>query len=75
MSQFQTYYPECSQNEQKRIKKETAIKLTNVLEANEILQEHLLLIRIDGLPEEMQGLIADFSPVIAAQKRLVKFEF
>ena len=75
MSHLQTYYPECSQNEQKRIKKETAIKFTNVLEASEILQEHLLLIRINGLPEEMQELIADFSPVVAAQKRLVKFEF
>ena len=75
MSQFKTYYPECSQNEQKKLKKETAIKLTNVLKANEILQEHLLLIRIGDLPEEMKGLIAEFSPVIAAQKRLVKFEF
>ena len=75
MSHLQTYYPECSQNEQKRIKKETAIKFTNVLEASEILQEHLLLIRINGLPEEMQELIADFSPVVAAQKCLVKFEF
>jgi hypothetical protein len=75
MSQFKTYYPECSQNEQKRIKKETAIKMVNVLEANEILQEHLLLIRIDKLPEEIQGLVAAFSPVVAAQKRLVKFEF
>jgi hypothetical protein len=75
MSHLQIYYPECSQNEQKKLKKETAIKMANVLEANEILQEHLLLIRIDGLPEDIQGLIAAFSPVVAAQKRLVKFEF
>ena len=75
MSQFQTYYPECSQNEQQKIKKETAIKIFNVIEANEILQEHLLLIRINGLPEDIQGLIGDFSPIVAAQKRLVKFEF
>lgn len=75
MSQFKTYYPECSQNELKRIQKETAIKMANVLEANEILQEHLLLIRINDLPEEIQGLIANFSPAVATQKRLVKFEF
>jgi hypothetical protein len=75
MSHLQIYYPECSQNEQKKRKKETAIKLTNVLEANEILQEHLLLIRIDSLPAEIQGLIANFSPIVAAQKCLVKFEF
>lgn len=75
MSQFKIYYPECSQNEQNRIKKETAINIFNVLEASEILQEHLLLIRINGMPEDIQGLVAAFSPVVVAQKRLVKFEF
>ena len=75
MSHLQIYYPECSQNEQNRLKKETAINIFNVLEANETLQEHLLLIRINGLPEDIQGLVAAFSPIVAAQKRLVKFEF
>ena len=74
MNHLQIYYPVCLQDEQKRIKKETAIKFTDVLD-DEVLQEQLLLVRINDLPEEIQGLVAAFSPVVAAQKRLAKFEF
>ena len=64
MSHYKVYYPECSQNEQNRIQKK-----------NEILEERLLLARIDRLPFFLQQLIGEFSPVVAAQKPLVKYEF
>jgi len=64
MSHLKVYYPECSQNEQKRIKKE-----------NEILEERALLSRIDRLPYFLQRLIGEFSPVVKKQKLLAKYEF
>ena len=64
MSHFKVYYPECSQNEQNRIRKE-----------NEILEERLLLARIDRLPYFLQLLIGEFSPVVTEQRALVKYEF
>jgi hypothetical protein len=41
----------------------------------EICQEHILLVRIDELPKELQGLVAEFSPVVQNLKKLLKFEF
>ena len=64
MSHLKVYYPECSQNEQNRIRKE-----------NEILEERLLLARIDRLPYFLQRLIGEFSPIVIKQKFLVKYEF
>ena len=68
MSHFKLYYPECSQNEINRINKK-------LLEEKEVLEEKTLLARINRLPEFLQMLVADFSPIILEQKRLVKFEF
>ena len=64
MSHLKVYYPECSQNEQNRIRKE-----------NEVLQELALLARIDRLPYFVQILVGEFSTVVAHQKLLVKYEF
>ena len=64
MSHLKVYYPECSQNEQNRIRRET-----------EILEERALLNRIDRLPYYLQMLIGEFSPVVAEQRPLVKYEF
>lgn len=64
MSHLKVYYPECSQNEQNRIRKE-----------NEILEERALLSRVDRLPYFLQMLVGEFSPVVAHQKMLVKYEF
>ena len=64
MSHFKVYYPECSQNEQNKIRKE-----------NEILEERLLLARIDRLPYFLQRLIGEFSPIVIKQKFLVKYNF
>lgn len=64
MSHFKVYYPECSQNEQNRIKKE-----------NEILEERILLSRVNRLPYFLQRLIGEFSPVVTEQRALVKYEF
>jgi len=64
MSHFKVYYPECSQNEQIRIRKE-----------NEILEERVLLARINRLPYFLQRLVGEFSPVVENQKSLVKYEF
>jgi hypothetical protein len=64
MSHFKVYYPECSQNEQNRIRKE-----------NEILEERLLLARIDRLPYFLQRLIGEFSPFVVKQQFLVKYEY
>jgi hypothetical protein len=64
MSHLKVYYPECSQNEQNRIRKET-----------EILEERVLLSRIDKLPYYLQMLVGEFSPVVAEQRPLVKYEF
>jgi hypothetical protein len=64
MSHFNVYYPECSQNEQNRIRKE-----------NEILEELALLSRIGRLPYFIQRFIGEFSPVVIKQQFLVKYEF
>jgi hypothetical protein len=64
MTHFKVYYPECSQNEQNRIRRET-----------EILEERALLSRIDKLPYYLQMLVGEFSPVVAEQRPLVKYEF
>ena len=42
---------------------------------NELLQEQMLLERINRLPEFIQSLVGEFSPVVANQKALVKCEF
>jgi hypothetical protein len=64
MSHFKVYYPECSQNEQNKVRKE-----------NEILEERALLNRIDRMPYFLQRLIGEFSPVVVKQKVLVKYNF
>jgi hypothetical protein len=64
MSHFKVYYPECSQNEQNKIRKET-----------EILEERVLLARIDRLPHFIQMLVGEFSPVVEKQRALVKHDF
>jgi len=64
MSHFKVYYAECSQNEQNIIRKK-----------NEILKEQILLAYIDCLPECLQRLIGQFSPVVIKQRALVKYEF
>jgi len=64
MSHLKVYYPECSQNEQNKIRKE-----------NEIIAERLLLARIDHLPYFLQRLIGEFSPFVIKQQFLVKYEF
>jgi len=68
MSHFKVYYPECSQNEQNRINKK-------LLEEKEVLEEKILLARINLLPEFLQMLIGQFSPVVAQQRPVVKYEF
>jgi len=68
MSHFKVYYPECSQNEQNRINKK-------LLKEKEVLQEKILLARINLLPEFLQMLIGQFSPVVAQQRPVVKYEF
>ncbi len=64
MSHLKVYYPECSQNEQNKIRKE-----------NEIIEERLLLARIDRLPYFLQRLIGEFSPFVIKQQFLVKYNF
>jgi len=64
MSHFKVYYPECSQNEQNRIKKE-----------NEILEERILLARVNRLPYFLQRLVGEFSPVVSKERALVKYKF
>ena len=64
MSHLKVYYPECSQNEQNKIRRET-----------EILEERALLNRIDKLPYFLQRLIGEFSPLVIKQRALVKYEF
>jgi hypothetical protein len=64
MSHLKVYYPECSQNEQNKIRKE-----------NEIIEERLLLARIDRLPYFLQRLIGEFSPFVVKQQFLVKYEY
>jgi hypothetical protein len=64
MTHFKVYYPECSQNEQNRIRKE-----------NEVIEERLLLDRVNRLPYFLQRLIGEFSPVVEKQRALVKYEF
>lgn len=54
------------------IKINTAIDLPT---EEEIYQEHILLVRIDELPKELQGLVAEFSPVVQNLKKQLKFEF
>ena len=68
MSHFKVYYPECSQNEQNRINKKR-------LEETEILKEQILLARIDRLPYFLQILVGEFSPVVAQQRAMAKYEF
>ena len=68
MSHFKVYYPECSQNEMNRISRK-------LLEEKEVLEERLLLARINRLPEFLQMLVGEFSPVVKEQKALVKYEF
>jgi len=48
---------------------------TQILNKNAIDQECLLLNRIGELPEEIKRLIAEFSPIVAELKHLVKFNF
>ena len=50
-------------------------KNKNKNEEDEILQEHLLLVRIDGLPKEIQSIVSAFSPVVRKLKIQIKFEF
>ena len=64
MSHLKVYYSECSQNEQKRIRK-----------VNEVLEERILLARVDRLPYFLQRLVGEFSPLLAVQRALVKYEF
>jgi hypothetical protein len=64
MSHFKVYYPECSQNEQIRIRKE-----------NEILEERVLLARINRLPYFLQILVGEFSPFVSKERVLVKYNF
>jgi len=47
----------------------------NKKEEDEIIQEHLLLVRIDGLPKEIQSMVAAFSPVVRKLKIQIKAEF
>jgi hypothetical protein len=68
MSHFKVYYPECSQNEQNRINKK-------LLEEKEVLQEKILLARINLLPECLQMMVGQFSPVVVEQRAAVKYEF
>ena len=68
MSHFKVYYPECSQNEMNRISRK-------LLEEKEVLEERILLVRINCLPTDIQRLVADFSPVVKEQRALVKYEF
>ena len=68
MSHFKVYYPECSQNEQNRINKKR-------LEKNEIIKEQILLAQIDRLPYFLQRLVGEFSPVVAEQRAMAKYEF
>jgi hypothetical protein len=46
-----------------------------IVTEEELCQEHLLLVRIDELPKELQKLVAEFSPVVQKLKRQAKFEF
>jgi hypothetical protein len=64
MTHFKVYYPECSQNEQTRIRKET-----------EILEERALLARINHLPYFLQRLVGEFSPFVSKERVLVKYNF
>jgi hypothetical protein len=50
-------------------------KNKNKNEEDEIIQEHLLLIRIDELPKEIQSLVSAFSPVVRKLKIQIKAEF
>jgi hypothetical protein len=68
MSHFKVYYPECSQNEMNRISRK-------LLEEKEVLEERLLLARVNRLPEFLQMLVGEFSPVVKEQKALFKYEF
>jgi hypothetical protein len=68
MSHFKVYYPECSQNEINRINKK-------LLEEKEVLEERILLARVNLLPEFLQMLVGEFSPVVKEQRALVKYEF
>lgn len=47
----------------------------NKKEEDEIIQEHLLLVRIDGLPKEIQSMVSAFSPVVRKLKIQIKAEF
>jgi hypothetical protein len=68
MSHFKVYYPECSQNEMNRISRK-------LLEEKEVLEERILLARVNLLPEFLQMLVGEFSPVVKEQRSLVKYEF
>jgi hypothetical protein len=68
MSHFKVYYSECSQNEMNRCSRK-------LLEEKEVLEEQILLAHIKQLPEFLQMLVGDFSPVVEEQKALVKYEF
>ena len=50
-------------------------KNKNKNEEDEILQEHLLLVRINDLPKEIQSIVSAFSPVVRKLKIQIKFEF
>ena len=50
-------------------------KNKNKNEEDEILQEHLLLVRINELPKEIQSMVSAFSPVVRKLKIQIKFEF
>jgi hypothetical protein len=47
----------------------------NEKEEDEIIQEHLLLVRIAGLPKEIQSMVSAFSPVVRKLKIQIKAEF
>jgi hypothetical protein len=75
MSHLNVYYPECSQNEQNRINRELKKENQKLLEANEALEERILLARVDRLPNVLQRLVGEFSVVVKEQMALVKLEF
>jgi hypothetical protein len=75
MSHLKIYYPECSQNEQEKIKKEIKKETDDLLEANEVIKEQILLVRISFLPVELQMLVGEFSSVVTHLRISIKFEF
>jgi hypothetical protein len=75
MSHLKIYYPECSQNEQEKNNKKIKKESDALLEANEVLKEHILLVRISFLPDELQILVGEYSSVVKQLRISIKFEF